>query len=56
VGIADRAKKILATTSDQLVLNGFGDEPASIPFEPVNPLHQLGGQGDRDAFSDTHVR
>jgi hypothetical protein len=52
--VVDRAQERVATASGQLVLDGLGDEAAPISLEPVNPLDQLGGQGDCDAFSRAH--
>ena len=51
----DRMEQRFVTTSGQLMLDGFGDEAAAVPFESINPIDQLGGQGDGDAFCDAHA-
>lgn len=36
------------------MLNGFGDEAASVPLYLVNPFHQFGRQSDCDTFRRLH--
>jgi hypothetical protein len=50
-GLAER----LATASQQLVLDRFGDEATSIPLQPVNRLDELRPQCDRDMFGRRHT-
>ena len=43
------------TTPGQFVFNSFGDESAAVPFEPINPLNQLGREGYSDTFGTAHT-
>ena len=41
-------------TPSQLVLDRVGDEAAAISFQSIDPLDEVAGKRDGDAFAMTH--
>ena len=54
MGRTNGAQECLPTTSNQFVLDGLGDEPAPVSFEPVDLSHHFCRQRDRDALDCRH--
>src|SRR5262245_48122692 len=52
--VLDRAEELVVTSSRQFVLDRLSHKAAPVPFEPNNPLDQLGGQRDGDALHFPH--
>jgi hypothetical protein len=46
----------IATALSQLVLDGVGDEPAPVPFELVDSLQEIDGQGDGHSLHGWHIQ
>ena len=53
---AERLEEGIATTPGQLVLDGFGDEAAAIPLEPIDSLDEVAGKRHGDALAIAHAR
>ncbi len=53
---AERLEEGIALPPGQLVLDSFGDEAATIPSKPIDPLDEVAGKRDGDASTITHPR
>jgi hypothetical protein len=54
--ILDGLQKRIPAALNQFVLDGFGYESASIPFELVDLFDEIGWQSDRDTLHWRHAK
>lgn len=54
VGAMDRTKKRIVAASSELALNSFRNESASVSFQTVDALDEIGAKCDRDSFGGGH--
>jgi hypothetical protein len=50
----ERTKKRIVAASGELALNSFRNESASVSFQTVDALDEIGAKCDRDSFGGGH--